>query len=365
MSGHPRSSPTCSFSPWDGGFGLQAHQPAAGALERHRVVWSVRRPITEDWHRWSAQECGARGVLQAVRLQSLWDGYGAIWRVELEYGSRSSAVLKLIAPPPDRSGSLAHERKQRSYRVELGFYRRASRLGRPEARVAELLASREDQGELWLLLEDLEASGYRPVRALQRRHLEGALRWLAFFHAGHLERNDPELWEQGSYWHLSTRPQEWAAMPDGPLKLRAGAIDQQLRDCPFPTLLHGDAKPANFCWDDQGRAAAVDFQYTGPGCGLRDVAYFLDCALGEAGCGEWAASYLDLYFGYLHQALQLDGRGDLAGPIEEAWRPLYPVVWADFCRFWLGWRQGATLGPYSRALVERALQKLTPEAEKG
>ena len=56
----------------------------------------------------------------------------------------------------------------------------------------------------------------------------------------------------------------------------APELDRRLRAARFQTLVHGDAKPANFCFDARrGAVAAVDFQYVGGGCGMKDVAYLL------------------------------------------------------------------------------------------
>ena len=108
---------------------------------------------------------------------------------------------------------------------------------------------------------------------------------------------------------------------------------RQLRAARFPTLVHGDAKPANFCFGPAGTAsvAAVDFQYCGGGPGIVDVAYLLHGASSEA-----MATALDHYFARLGAALpaQVD-RADL----EAEGRDLFPVALADFDRFLAGWHR--------------------------
>ena len=53
-------------------------------------------------------------------------------------------------------------------------------------------------------------------------------------------------------------------------------------NCKFKTIVHGDAKLANFCFShDLSNVAAVDFQYVGGGCGMKDVAYFLGSCLND------------------------------------------------------------------------------------
>merc|ERR1719373_100887 len=64
----------------------------------------------------------------------------------------------------------------------------------------------------------------------------------------------------------------------GGLKARAAEIDARLNAAKYQTFVHGDAKLANFCFSqDDSRVAAVDFQYVGGGCGMKDVAYFMGC----------------------------------------------------------------------------------------
>jgi Ser/Thr protein kinase RdoA (MazF antagonist) len=163
--------------------------------------------------------------------------------------------------------------------VEAEFYRTYALRLPDSVRVPALLAA-EDRGgggERYLLLEDLDAAGY-PCRRLasdsDQRDVGACVAWLARFHAAFLSRGAsspaPGLWSVGCYWHLATRPDELAAMPDSALKRAAHAIDARLAACRWATVLHGDAKLANFCFPAGGGGqrrdvAAVDFQYCGGG----------------------------------------------------------------------------------------------------
>ena len=72
------------------------------------------------------------------------------------------------------------------------------------------------------------------------------------------------LWPVGTFWHLATRPDELEEMDDLKLKQAAPIIDSKLNNCQFKTIVHGDAKPANFCFGQKTNSvAAVDFQYVG------------------------------------------------------------------------------------------------------
>src|SRR5262245_40326035 len=49
---------------------------------------------------WVARVAGARHARRGARLQSLWDGYGDIVRVELDGGDLASVIVKRVTPPP-------------------------------------------------------------------------------------------------------------------------------------------------------------------------------------------------------------------------------------------------------------------------
>ncbi len=146
-------------------------------------------------------------------------------------------------------------------------------------------------------------------------------------------------------------------MPCGPLKEHADSLDQKLKKARFQSLVHGDAKTPNFCWNsEKSAAAAVDFQYVGTGCGIRDVALFLDRCLGPEICDLSVEHWLDVYFDLLNQALIRDGHTVSGKDLEDDWRPLYPVAWADYCRFRQGWAGPSALSSYSLKQIERALE---------
>ena len=307
---------------------------------------------------WIASVTGARRAALGERIQSLWSGYGAIVRVELEGAQVPAVVVKRVSPgrgrhPRGWSGDRGHERKLRSYAVELAFYRRWGGRCGPRCRVPGLLGSRDDDGWIFVL-EDLDAAGFGGRRGrLSEGELDGCLAWLAAFHAAFLGEEPEGLWPVGTYWHLDTRPDELAATDDARLRAAAGWLDQRLSGARFQTLVHGDAKLANFCFGPAG-VAAVDFQYVGGGCGMKDLAYFLSSCLSSDELEEGGARCVDRYFELL--------RGELAGrdvdldALEAEWRGLYPVAWADFSRFLAGWAPGHwKLDRFSRRITESVL----------
>lgn len=309
--------------------------------------------------RWVAVQTGGR--VQAVdQLQELWSGYGQILRAHLDGARTPSVVVKHVQPPSTMqhprgwAGRTSHERKLRSYQVELAFYR--GREPRPEHRTARCLAAEATDRGFRFLLEDLDASGF----GARRRHLSEAelgrcLRWLASFHAAHLGEAPRGLWPDGTYWHLATRQDELAAMKDDELRAAAAPLDAALRGCRHRTVVHGDAKVANFCFGEDD-VAAVDFQYVGGGCGVQDVAYFLSSCLDDAQCEQHAERYLDTYFAHLRERLDPTVDGD---DVEREWRALYPAAWADFHRFLVGWAPDHwKIHRYTRRMTREALDRL-------
>lgn len=288
-----------------------------------------------------ARALGVDRVRRGTRIQSLWGGYGEAVRMSLDDGR--SVVVKHVVP--ERGSGRGHERKLRSYAVEMAFYLDFAPRCPEQARVPTALHLDGGSRHSLFVLEDLAEAGFsRPARELQPM-----LRWLAHFHATFLGEKPKGLWNQGSYWHLNTRPDELRAMAPGGLKQAAEAIDERLRAARFQTLVHGDAKPANFL-AGRRQVAAVDFQYVGAGPGVVDVAYLLSGE--DRGTRERG---LDLYFRTLREALPAEV-DDAA--VEEEWRALYPFAWADFHRFLMGWAPSWGVRPDEEAMTRDVLRQL-------
>lgn len=310
----------------------------------------------------------AERVALGRKLQTLWDGYGEIRRVSLEGvavgGSVfESAIVKHVTPksPPGKAPAAlrSHRRKLRSYDVEQQFYARyAARCG-TGCRVARPLHVERERGGWLFVLEDLDAAGFaRRAHSLSELELSSCLAWLAEFHATFLGESPEGLWRVGCYWHLATRPDELAALDVQLLREHAAAFDAALTGAHYRTLVHGDAKPDNFCFGARGACAAVDFQYVGGGPGIRDVAYLLDGCLPASGRRDRVARHLDTYFGALERAVSTHSSGVDFAALEAEWRALFPVAWADFYRFLLGWAKDACgYDEYSRALTEEAVAR--------
>ena len=361
-----------------------------------------------DWLK-NGFECDYVNLGQQV--QSLWSGYGEIVKFNLMNnkagsGLVDSVVVKWVNPPSKQDhprgwqSDLAHQRKLTSYQVEMNVYLMLNQVKKSTCRMEGVRVPHyfyghynETNQQQLLILEDLDKSGF-PLRhaRLTPRQAEPCILWLARFHAyflrdTYVQKELPEhlelalssdntnrsvqglsrpfgLWPIGSYWHLGTRPEEWQAMAESELKERAEKLNDRLNSLRFQTLIHGDAKVANFCFSapsSTGRVdvAALDFQYTGQGCGMKDFVYFLGSCLTETECEKHWRDLLNLYFSSLIETLKaLKTQIDIVA-LESEWRFAFEFAWADFQRFLEGWSPDHKKNTaFSRALTANALNKL-------
>ena len=222
------------------------------------------------------------------------------------------------------------------------------------------------------MLEDLDACGFDArLTSVDDNQIKQVIKWLACFHIEHLHfKSEPsfiDLWSIGTYWHLGTRPDELEVLADIALKQNAQKIDQLLNDCPIQTLVHGDAKLANFCFDLKNKkVAGVDFQYIGKGVGVKDLAYFLGGCF-EASvyaqstkCEMLINQYVDYYFEQLNVAKKDSAKQ--FDQLEPLWRDLFEIAWVDFQRFVKGWSpEHWKNNNFSEQLNNNVLEKINSE----
>ncbi|WOT06875.1 phosphotransferase [Shewanella youngdeokensis] len=289
-------------------------------------------------------------------IQSLWSGYGEIARYQIRpplTGRKGAFVVKHIQPPKVEnhprgwSGETSHQRKISSYNVEAHFYQYWANNIKPKCALPQYIGqanlSKSSFAKM-IVMSDLDYEGFpRRLATASVEQAKVCLRWLAQFHAINLQYQPDATWPQdlwpiGSYWHLSTREAEHKSMQDSPLKQAAAILDEKLNSINFKTLVHGDAKIANFCFStDLTKVAAVDFQYVGGGCGVKDVIYFLGSCLNEAVLSQEFDQLIDYYFTELNSALSKTKMAKHINHVEQEWRPLVCIAWADFERFLAGW----------------------------
>lgn len=321
-------------------------------------------------------------------IQRLWGGYGELVRLHFpktQSDSVTSVIVKHVALPDKTNHpkgwntQLSHQRKVKSYQVETSWYQAFTQEYDENCPIPVGLQCQQTEGEWLIVMQDLKTLGFPKtsgfdvlasdvqgysLEEIQQRN--ACLRWLAYFHAKHIQTSADKvtsLWETGTYWHLATRPDELDALIDLELKQHAAQIDQMLKDCPYPTIVHGDAKLANFCFDrDNQKAAAVDFQYVGLGCAMKDVALFMSSAIRPKDCADLESEVLDVYFEQLVQALANHQPQLSAKKVEAAWRPMFGLAWADFQRFVKGWSPNHwKINPYTEQLTQKALREMNEQ----
>lgn len=325
----------------------------------------------EEIDRFVRDLTGASGLVPKDRVQTLWSGYGSIERIGLRGTEVASVIVKHVKPgggghPRGWNSDLSHQRKLNSYRVETHWYGRQKERAHPcLARIPACLGTKTEGDEVLLVLEDLDGVGFAGRRSsVNQIEWQACVRWLAAFHVEHLSAQSEGLWENGTYWHLETRPDELEELDDLPLKNAAPAIDAKLKASAFRTLVHGDAKLANFCFSADGaEVAAVDFQYVGGGCGMKDLAYFVGSCFRDEEAERREEEVLNFYFEKLREFLQKMENEVCANELESDWRPLYRVAWADFHRFMKGWSPGHwKLSDYSERVTREVIDSLQEES---
>lgn len=310
---------------------------------------------------------GAKELFQIETIQSLWSGYGSIIRFGLKGSSHSTVIVKHVKLPDSKNHprgwntDVSHLRKIKSYEVETAWYKKYSSKTDLDCRIPKCFAVDTLGDEVCIVLEDLDEAGF-PLRKtnITQTEFDNCITWLANFHATYLNIKPLHLWETGTYWHLETRPDELDVLTDISLKNAAFKIDKILSESPYQTLVHGDAKLANFCFSKEGEVAAVDFQYVGGGCGMKDLAYFVGSCLYEKDCESQAGAILDVYFKTLEVALKSKNKEVNFTKLEKNWRAMYPLAWTDFHRFLKGWSPGHwKINSYSERITKQVLDSLS------
>jgi len=324
----------------------------------------------EEIDRFILDVTGAEGLNNLGMVQSLWSGYGSIVRIGLEGTDVPSVIVKYVQPgegdhPRGWNTDLSHLRKLKSYQVETNWYGRQKERAQPAfARIPECLGGKSDGDEVLLVLEDLDAAGFAGRRSsVNQAEWQACVSWLAAFHAEHLGASTDGLWSSGTYWHLETRPDELEELDDLSLKRTAATIDAKLKASVFQTLVHGDAKLANFCFSADGaEVAAVDFQYVGGGCGMKDLAYFVGSCFRDEVAERREYEVLDFYFKELRGFVERADNHISPEELEADWRSLYRVAWSDFHRFLKGWSPDHwKLSDYSERVTREVIAALQEE----
>lgn len=322
--------------------------------------------MNADFKRYLLDVTKAKDCNESEVIQSLWSGYGKISRYVLIDSPLKSVVVKHISPnlakshPRGWNTVHSYRRKVKSYEIETYWYKHWNQLCQPASKTPSFIGLFKNQTDKWIVMEDLNSNFPLRKNHLKINEAEVCLKWLANFHAQFLGEKPKGLWKTGTYWHLKTRRDEFERIKNHDLKQKAHLIDEALNQCQYQTIVHGDAKVANFCFSkDCKKVAAVDFQYVGGGCGMKDVAYFLGSCLLDIEYHTNERELLNFYFAALEKAVKFNKPEINTDKLIAEWRRLYPFASADFTRFLLGWMPShEKINTYSSATLNTVLNQL-------
>lgn len=280
--------------------------------------------------------------LQISTLCSLWAGMGHIYKVTAS-SSPSFVVKHVAAPRKNKNQSLGDQRKAESYQVEASFYETLAPeliskhgINLPQPLHIERNAGK-GKNEIVICMSYIEN---QPIDLYNEKNIREILDWLAKFHASYWGHENVDavvervgLQTAGTYWHLDTRPDEHAAMPntgwEGRLKRAARAIDERLKRDSMQCLIHGDTKDANILVDSNGKFTMCDFQYCGKGPPSKDLAYFFYSSVSFEDELDALKFYLEKLRHYLPPGAVAPTMDELLDSVELAYCDLY--------RFLSGW----------------------------
>lgn len=281
-----------------------------------------------------------RSINHVKVLGNLWSNCGQIVGCELD--SKVCVVKAINVPshinhPRITQSDFALNRKRQSYLVEYNWYRDYSQHLPHQAEAIICIDTIKKQQQFALVFADFKNTGFRQAKS-HDEDINAIIKWLANFHAFNLNKQPGNLWHTGSYWHLDTRPDEWQKISDDKLKAHASAFDKKLKQSQYQTLIHGDAKLANFAFNKTTKKVrGYDFQYVGKGVGIIDLMYFLGSCLDEQQLCDKADVFLNNYFTHLESALNEFNHDINRDALISDWQALWPIAWADFYRFLAGW----------------------------
>jgi hypothetical protein len=306
----------------------RAEEIATVLLQEHGLRLKNMTPIQSLW-------AGYGQISRVTATADISESVSSDTNDGLKPHEEHSFVLKLITPPPARANDEGHTRKILSYQVEQYFYRHLAPQLPSSLPVARCLASVNQHDEdgtstTAMMLSDLKQQF--PVAGEKRNVLTStqvyaALDWLSGFHGfwwSRVEdldrlslilppleevRHDGQdihrrtVWLNGGYTYLSTRRKEfadlaadddseWSTILTQQMKITNMSISEMVANLLAPvisgsspanryqTLIHGDVKSENLFTSESGEEVAFyDFQYTGLGLGVCDLAKLFTCSV--------------------------------------------------------------------------------------
>jgi len=142
---------------------------------------------------------GASVCFEIEVIQNLWSGYGKIARYGLTESDHETVVVKHVRLPENSchprgwDSDRSHERKVRSYQVEVAWYEQWSLRCDETCRVPRFLLLEAQGDDVLMVLEDLDDSGFAERRStVNDEELHAGLSWLRHEGRGLLHWQLPE-----------------------------------------------------------------------------------------------------------------------------------------------------------------------------
>jgi len=289
---------------------------------------------------------------------------------------RRRFVVKLVCMPGDNDDPYILRRRE-SYAVERRFYADAAERVRDASLcIPKLLKSDLDGSKPWpafcILMNDI--SQQYPIHPdfLSKSQATCALQWLARFHALFWGESSSatwrrDLWDRGAFWttktvgtegistawtgtmrYLEQKHPEYVTANTKGLGRRieaagvyiANLLAKESAGSQYGTLIHGDYKAANLFFSESpdingaDSVAAVDFQFSGAGLGVEDVAYLLyPDARGDH--FDYEEELLETYHEELILQLIAHQKGGPSTLPFEVFQRFYELARIDMTRYWL------------------------------
>lgn len=287
-----------------------------------------------------------------------------------EQPKRRQFVVKLVLMPETDSYTLV---RRESYAVERRFYETtAKRVREAHLPIPKLIASDLNGSKPWpvfcILMNDVSLQYPQHPDFLTKHQAACALNWIAKFHAVFWSESSTlkrDLWDRGAFWtrqsvgtegiatawigtmrFLEQKYPEYMTTNTKSLGRRienAGAaisrlLAKQSASLQYGTLIHGDYKAANLFFENDATSAssvaAVDFQFTGCGMCVEDVAYLLyPDARGNH--FEYEEELLKVYHEEVILELMTLQKGGPSTMPFDVFQRYYELARLDMTRYWM------------------------------